>query len=165
MQGLKIKRLSETANSEYLSFFNYLKNSTIYDPVTGKIQGVDLGTSYTFIIPNNAAIAKAKTKGALPTSITPTLQNEKEMVVNFIRAHILVNKIASDDGLTTGEFETQRKDDFGEKIYVLVQSTPGNLSFRDSYLNWAHYIPSQSNNLADRSLIHLVDNYLTYEIK
>ena len=162
MQGLKIKRLSETANSEYLSFFNYLKNSTIYDPVTGKIQGVDLGTSYTFIIPNNAAIAKAKTKGALPTSITPTLQNEKEMVVNFIRAHILVNKIASDDGLTTGEFETQRKDDFGEKIYVLVQSTPGNLSFRDSYLNWAHYIPSQSNNLADRSLIHLVDNYLTY---
>nr|WP_315151788.1 fasciclin domain-containing protein [uncultured Flavobacterium sp.] len=162
MQGLKIKRLSETPNSEYLSFFNYLKNSTIYNPVTGKIQGVDLGTSYTFIVPNNAAIAKAKTKGALPSSITPSLQNEKDLVADFIRAHILVNKIASDDGLTTGEFETLRKDGFGEKTYVLVQSTPGTLSFRDSLLNWVHYIPSQSNNLADRSLIHLVDNYLTY---
>ncbi|PXY43117.1 fasciclin domain-containing protein [Flavobacterium hydrophilum] len=163
MQGLKIKRLSETANSQYLSFFDYLKNSTIYDPVTGKIQGVDLGTSYTFIIPNNAAIAKAVTKGALPSSVTPAIQSDKDKVIDFIRAHILVNKIASNDGLTTGEFETQRKDNFGEKIYVLVESTPGTLSFRDSYLNWAHYVPAQSNNLADRSLIHLVDNYLTYQ--
>jgi uncharacterized surface protein with fasciclin (FAS1) repeats len=163
MQGLKIKRLSETANSQYLSFFDYLKNSTIYDPVTGKIQGVELGTSYTFIIPNNAAIAKAVTNEDLPTSATPASQYDKDRIVNFIRAHILVNKIASDDGLTTGEFETLRKDDFGEKTYVLVQSTPGTLSFRDSYLNLAHYIPTQSNNLADRSLIHLVDNYLTYQ--
>lgn len=162
MQGLKLKRLSETPNSQYLSFFEYLKNSTLYDPVTGKIQGVELGTSYTFIIPNNAAVAKAKAKGALPASITPTLQNEKELVIDFIRAHILVNRTASNDGLTTGEFETLRKDSFDEKIYVLVQSAPGTLSFRDSYLNWAHYTPSQSNNLADRSLIHLVDNYLTY---
>ena len=167
MQGLKIKRLAEAPNSEYFAFFEYLKNSSLYDPATGKIQGVDLGTSYTFIVPNNAAIAKAVSKKVLPGSVLQSLQtqNEKEMVAGFIRAHIIVNKIASDDGLTTGEFETQRKDDFGEKIYVLVQSTPGNLSFRDSYMNWAHYIPSQSNNLADRSLIHLVDNYLTYEIK
>ncbi|PXY41148.1 hypothetical protein DMB65_09340 [Flavobacterium cheongpyeongense] len=163
MQGLKIKRLSETANSQYLSFFNYLKNSSLYDAVTGKIQGVELGTSYTFVIPNNAAIAKAVTKGALPTSVSPTLQPDKDLVTDFIKAHILVNKTASDDGLTTGEFETLKKDGFGEKIYVLVQSTPGTLSFRDSYLNWAHYIPAQSNNLADRSLIHLVDNYLTYQ--
>ncbi|GGE95991.1 fasciclin domain-containing protein [Flavobacterium limi] len=162
MQGLKIKRLSETVNSQYLSFFNYLKNSTIYDPATGKIQGVDLGTSYTFVIPNNAAIAKAVTNGALPSSVTPTIQSDKDLVADFIKAHIIVNKIASDDGLTTGEFETLRKDGFGEKTYVLVQSTPGTLSFRDSLLNWAHYIPAQSNNLADRSLIHLVDNYLTY---
>nr|WP_315200795.1 fasciclin domain-containing protein [uncultured Flavobacterium sp.] len=162
LHGLKLKRLSETANSEYLSFFNYLKNSTLYDPVTGKIQGVELGTSYTFIVPNNAAIAKAKTNGALPSSITPTLQNEKDLVTDFIRAHILVNKIVSDDGLTTGEFETLRKDGFGEKTYVLVQSTPGTLSFRDSLLNKVNYVPGQSNNLADRSLIHLVDNYLTY---
>lgn len=163
MQGLKIKRLSETANSEYLSFFNYLKNSSLYDAVTGKIQGVELGTSYTFVIPNNAAIAKAITKDVLPPSVTPSSQYDKDRIANFIRAHILVNKIASDDGLTTGEFETLRKDDFGEKTYVLVQSTPGTLSFRDSYLNLAHYIPAQSNNLADRSLIHLIDNYLTYQ--
>ncbi|MCI9843363.1 fasciclin domain-containing protein [Flavobacterium pectinovorum] len=162
MQGLKIKRLSETPNSEYLSFFNYLKNSSLYDPVTGKIQGVELGTSYTFIIPNNAAVAKAVDEEVLPKLIAPTAQNQKDMVVDFIRAHILVNKIASDDGFTTGEFETLRKDSFDEKIYVLVQSTPGTLSFRDSFLNWAHYIPSQSKHLADRSLIHLVDNYLTY---
>ncbi|WP_281225987.1 fasciclin domain-containing protein [Flavobacterium aquiphilum] len=160
-QGLKIKRLSETAGSQYLSFFNYLKNSLIYDAASGKIQGVDLGTYYTFIVPNNAAIAKAVAAGNLPASPTTTLQGEKDLIADFIRYHILVNKTASDDGFTTGQVETLRKND-GEKTYITVQSTPGTLSFVDLKLNKANYIPAQSNNLADRSLIHLVDNYLTY---
>lgn len=161
-QGLKIKRLSETAGSQFLSFFNYLKNSAIYDAVTGKIQGVDVGTSYTFVIPNNAAIASAVTQGVLPTSNNPTAQNQKDMVSDFIRLHILVNKTASDDGLTTGQFETLKKDSFGEKTYIQVFSTPGTLYFQDLKLRKATYVPAQSNNLADRSLIHLVDNYLLH---
>ena len=161
-QGLKIKRLSEAPNSQFLSFFNYLKNSIIYEAATGKIQGVDLGTSYTFVIPNNAAIAAAIANKALPASNNPTAQNEKDQVSDFIRLHILANKTASDDGLTTGQFETLKKDGFGEKTYIQVFSTPGTLSFQDLQLRRANYIPAQSNNLADRSLIHLVDNYLLH---
>ena len=146
----------------YEAFFNYLKNSIIYDAATGKIQGVDLGTSYTFVIPNNAAIAAAIANKALPASNKPTAQNEKDQVSDFIRLHILANKTASDDGLTTGQFETLKKDGFGEKTYIQVFSTPGTLSFQDLQLRRANYIPAQSNNLADRSLIHLVDNYLLH---
>jgi len=164
-QGLKIKRLSETPGSQYLSFYNYLKNSTIYDATSGKIQGVDLGSSYTFVIPNNAAMAKAVTNGNLPSSPTTIIQGEKDLIADFIRYHIIANKTASDDGLTTGQVETLRKDSFGEKTYITVQSTPGTLSFKDLKLNIANYIPAQSNNLADRSLIHLVDNYLLYSEK
>lgn len=161
-QGLKIKRLSETPSSQYLSFFNYLKSSSIYDPVTGKIQGVTLGTSYTFVIPNNAAIAKAVTDGVLPASNNPASQLDKDRIIDFIRYHILATKTASDDGLTTGQFETLRKNSFDDKTYVTVESTPGTLSFKDKNFRIATYVKSLSNNLADRSLIHLVDNYLLY---
>lgn len=161
-QGLKIKSLSETPSSQYLSFFNYLKNSYIYDPATGKIQGVALGTSYTFVIPNNAAIAKAVIDKVLPASNNPGSQLEKDQIAEFIRYHILATKTASDDGLTTGQFETLRKNSFDDKTYVTVESTPGTLSFKDKNFRIATYIKSLSNNLADRSLIHLVDNYLLY---
>jgi uncharacterized surface protein with fasciclin (FAS1) repeats len=165
-QGLEIKELAEAPGSQFLSFFNYLKNSTIYNPVTGAIQGVSLGTSYTFIVPNNAAIAKAKLEGALPASDNPTLQGDKDKVSDFISYHILVNATASDDGLVTGQFETLKKDGLGEKTYIQVESTraPATLSFKTITGNnsSANYIKASSNNLADRSLIHLVDNYLKF---
>ncbi len=162
LQGLKIKRLSETPSSQYLSFYNYLKNSSIYNAVTGAIQGVALGTSYTFIVPNNAAIAKAVTEGALPASATPASQIEKDQIADFIRYHILATKTASDDGLVTGQIETLRRNSFDDKTYITVESTPGTLSFKDKEFRKANYIKALSNNLADRSLIHLVDNYLKF---
>jgi len=160
-QGKKIKALAGVSGSQFSAFYNYLKNSTLYNAATDAIQGVALGTSYTFIIPNNAAIAQAKLDGVLPASDNPALQGDKDKVADFISFHILVDKTASDDGLTTGQFETLRKDGLGEKTYVNVASTPGTLSFRDlNSMRTANYVKAQSNNLADRSLIHLVDNYL-----
>lgn len=161
-QGYKIKALGEAVGSQFSTFFNYLKNSKIYNALTGEIQGVVLGTSYTFIVPNNAAMAQAVTDGILPASNAPTLEGDRDKVADFITFHILVNKTASDDGLTTGQFETLRKDGFGEKTYITVESTPGTLSFKDLNYRTANYIKAQSNNLADRSLIHLVDNYLKF---
>ncbi|AOZ98775.1 fasciclin domain-containing protein [Flavobacterium commune] len=170
-QGLEIKELAEIPGSQFSSFFNYLKNSTLYNATTGAIQGVSLGTSYTFLVPDNAAIARAKLAGVLPASDNPSLQGDKDKVADFISYHILVNATASDDGLVTGLFETLRKDSFGEKTYVRVESTnsPRTLSFKDATTDSsiggnnpaANYIKASSNNLADRSLIHLIDNYLT----
>ena len=170
-QGLEIKELAEAPGSQFSSFFNYLKNSTLYNATTGAIQGVSLGTSYTFIVPNNAAITQAVRDGVLPgtpstgvANYTPTFEPDKDKVTNFISYHILANATASDDGLVTGQFETLRKDGLGEKTYIQIESTPGTLVFKsitDSNSS-ANYIKASSNNLADRSLIHLVDNYIKF---
>lgn len=168
-QGKAIDRLA-TSNPEFNSFFQYLKNSTVYTVATGKIEGVELGTSCTFVIPNNAAIAKAVLAGDLPASPTPATQGEKDLIADFIRYHIIVNATASNDGLVTGFRETLRKDEFGDKTYINISSSAGSLSFKDgTTINSstgenpaAKFISASSNNLADRSLIHLVDNYLKF---
>ncbi|MBC7845780.1 MAG: fasciclin domain-containing protein [Flavobacterium sp.] len=161
LQGLPIARLA-ASDTEFDAFFQYLKNSTIYTAATGKIEGVALGSSYTFIVPNKAAIARAVAAKVLPASNNPTLQGDKDLVADFIRYHIINNKTVSSDGKITGQQETLRKDSKGDKTYVDVISTPGTLSFKDNSGNnpAGVFISAKSNNLADRSLIHLVDNYL-----
>lgn len=161
LQGLAIARLA-AANPEFDAFFQYLKNSTIYTASTGKIEGVALGSSYTFLIPNKAAMARAVTAKVLPASNNPASQGEKDLIADFIRFHIINNKTISNDGNITGQQETLMKDTKGDKTYVGVTSTPATLSFKDNSGNnpAANFIPASSNNLADRSLIHLVDNYL-----
>jgi len=168
-QGLDIKRLAEEPGSEYTNFYGYLEKSFLYDPAAGTIQGVELGTSYTFAIPNNTAIEQAVKDGILPGDSTtgipnfdPLLQGEKDQVADFIRYHILATRTVSDDGLVGGQLETLRRDELGEKTYVSLITGPGELAFVDAADRIANYIPSLSNNLADRSLIHLIDNYLLY---
>jgi len=166
--GVDLKALATQPGSEYANFYNYLKSSSLY--LAGdKIQGVDLGTAYTFVIPNNAAIVKAVKDGVLPgnpttgvPNFTPSLEGDKDKVADFIRYHILATKTVSDDGLLGGQIETLRKDSRDEKTYVGVLSDTGVLTFIDKASRSANYIPAQSNNLADRTLIHLVDNYLLY---
>jgi uncharacterized surface protein with fasciclin (FAS1) repeats len=163
LQGLVIKRLA-ASNAQFNNFYQYLLNSSIYTASTGKIEGVDLGTSYTFIVPNTAAIARAVTAGVLPSNPATIIQGERDLIADFIRYHIISNKTASSDGLVTGQYETLRKNTRGDKTYVEIISTPGTLSFKDNSGNnlAANFISASSNNLADRSLIHLVDNYLKF---
>ena len=167
--GIDLKFLALATGSEYANFYNYLKNSTSMYFAGDKIAGVDLGISYTFVIPNNAAIVKAVKDGVLPGNVTtgapnyaPATLGEQDLVADFIRYHILVTKTVSDDGHIGGQIETLRKDGKGEKTYVQVLSDTGVLTFIDKAKKSAHYIPGKSNNLADRTLIHLVDNYLLY---
>ena len=141
----------------------------MYNATGDKITGVDLGTSYTFVIPNNAAIVNAVKAGVLPgnpttgvPNFTPATLGEQDLVSDFIRYHILATKTVSDDGLIGGQVETLRKDTKGEKTYVSVMSDTGVLTFVDKAKRTTNYVPSKSNNLADRTLIHLVDNYLLY---
>ncbi|MFV5690454.1 fasciclin domain-containing protein [Flavobacterium sp. LT1R49] len=163
LQGLAIKRLA-ASNTQFNNFYQYLLNSSIYNATTGKIEGVDLGTSYTFIVPNTAAIARAVTAKVLPANPATIIQGERDLIADFIRYHIISNKTASSDGLITGQYETLRKNTQGDKTYVEIISTPGTLSFKDNSGSnpAANFISASSNNLADRSLIHLVDNYLKF---
>lgn len=178
LQGRVLERLAPSTTSEFYNFYQYLRNSTIYTAATGKIEGVEIGTPYTFIVPDNAAIVRAVKAGLLPGNVTTgvpnfntAVQGEKDLVADFIRYHIISNKTASNDGKTTGQFETLRKDSQGDKTFVEVISAGGSLSFKDNTtVNTpitgnnpaAVFIPASSNNLADRSLVHLVDNYLKF---
>lgn len=155
-------------SSGYFNFMRYLYSSSLYDQETGSISGVELGTFYTFAIPNNEAVLQAVADGQLPATPTgapnfnPSNPEEIEQVESFIKYHILATRTASDDGLVTGQTETLLKDFEGNKTYINVISAPGELSFIDSANRIANYIPGDSNHLADRTLIHLIDNYLLY---
>jgi uncharacterized surface protein with fasciclin (FAS1) repeats len=168
LQGLVFKRLA-TSNTQFDAFYQYLLKSSIYNATTGKIEGVDLGTSYTFIVPNTAAIAKAVADKVLPANPATTVQGEKDLIADFIRYHIIANKTASNDGNVVGLYETLRKNTQGDKTYVEINSTSSTLTFKDNtvvgsagFNPAANAILASSNNLADRSLIHLVDNYLKF---
>ncbi|KJD31576.1 hypothetical protein PK35_14330 [Tamlana nanhaiensis] len=168
-QGLDLQMIALETDSEYFNFYEYLRNSALYEETAGTIDGIELGTPYTFVIPNNAAIQQAVMDGVLPgdeltgtPNFTPSEQEEIDQVEHFIKYHILATRTASADGLVNGLTETLRKTEFGEKTYVNIVSTVGDLSFIDDNNRIADYIPSESNHLADRTLIHLVDNYLLY---
>ena len=169
----ELKELAEASeDSPFLYFYNYLKNTDIYDSGTNAIRGVDLGTKYTFIIPSNNAIQQAVEDGVLPGTETedgsiepnfaPSDNLEKEQVKKFILYHILENHIIAADGYVNGLVGTLMKDDYGESAYVTVLNDPGDLEFQGDHGRTAKIIPEYSNNLADRSLIHLIDNYLLY---
>ncbi|MBD0832190.1 fasciclin domain-containing protein [Aestuariibaculum sediminum] len=168
-QGVDLAELATEAGSQYEYFYEYLKSSGLYDEASGAIDGVELGTPFTFVIPSNDAIMQAVMDGVLPgdavtgvPNFTPANDTEREGIANFVKYHFLATRTASDDGLINGLTETLLKTEFGEKTYVNIVSAPGDLSFVDAGNRVANYIPLESNHLADRTLIHLVDNYLLY---
>ncbi len=168
-QGLDLYNLA-FKNVQYQSFVRLLLGSGLFDNTAKTILGIELGTSYTFVIPNTAAIQQAVRDGVLPGNATtgapnyaPTSQTDVDKVQAFIRYHILVTRTASDDGLINGLTETLLKNSLGEKTYINIVNAPGDLSFVDAKNRISNYIQSASNNLADRCLIHLVDNYLSYK--
>lgn len=168
-QGVDLAALASEPDSQYAYFFEFLNNSGLYDVDSGAIDGVELGTPFTFVIPSNNAIMQAVRDGVLPgdpetgePNFTPADDTVMAEIANFVKYHFLATRTASDDGLINGLTETLRKTELGEKTYVNIVSTEGSLSFIDDSNRIADYIPSESNHLADRTLIHLVDNYLLY---
>ncbi|MBD0824470.1 fasciclin domain-containing protein [Aestuariibaculum marinum] len=168
-QGVDLAAIATETDSQYAFFFEFLKSSGLYDEASGAIDGIELGTPFTFVIPSNSAIRQAVIDGVLPgdavtgdPNFVPANDTEREGIANFVKYHFLATRTASDDGLINGLTETLLKTEFGEKTYVNIVSAPGDLSFVDEGNRIANYIPLESNHLADRTLIHLVDNYLLY---
>jgi Fasciclin domain len=165
--GLKLAALATAippAISPFKRFFDYLNNSPLYTRGTGAINGVLLGTSYTLLVPDNNAIAAAITAGLLPASITPATGVDIEKVSAFIRYHILDRRtIAADGNQDIISAETLYKNINDEVVSVRINNQINNLSFTaQNNTRIVRVINTSSNNLADRTLIHLVDNYLDY---
>jgi uncharacterized surface protein with fasciclin (FAS1) repeats len=172
--GTHIKNLggASPAASDYNYFANYLINSSLYNATTGEILGTSAGTSYTVFVPTNAAITQAVKDGLLPGTkatgapsfgLSPVLTAaEKEQVNQFILYHILNKKSLIPNGKESGVFETLLKNSIGEVLPITILSQPGSMLVTDMNRRNANVIVAKSNNLSNRTIIHLIDNYLKF---
>lgn len=169
--GTHIKKLGESTTSAYNYFWQYLSNSSYYNTTTTEIVGLT-GFS-TIFIPTNTAITQAVNDGLLPGTGTapskapnfnPSDENGKDLVRKFIQYHILYGHTVVPDGKTESpmNYDSFLKNALGTSLRFTVTTTPGALSIKDNYGRVANVIVAQSNNLSNRSVIHLLDNYLKY---
>jgi uncharacterized surface protein with fasciclin (FAS1) repeats len=169
--GNTIVALGSATTSPFNYFYQYLKSSPVFNATTGDILGVSPGVFYTVFIPNNAAIQAAVNAGLLPGTGTgavktpnfaPTTQADIALVTNFIQYHILNKNTVVPDGKKSGTYETLYKKLTGDPGTVLLNNIPNSLAITDNFARRANVVLSSSNNLADRCVIHLIDNYLQY---
>lgn len=172
--GKHIMNLGDTLNatiSDFNYFAKYLARSDVYTAATGEIAGTTAGTLYTVFVPSNAAITQAVKDGVLPGNTTtgaPKLSNapftaaEKTLVNNFILYHVLAKKSLVPNGKESGAFETLLKNSAGEVVPLTVISAPGSMQVTDVKGRKANVVIAKSNNLSNRAVIHLIDNYLKY---
>lgn len=170
--GKHIEKLGTPVGSAFNHFWQYLRNSSIYNVTTGEIQGVAAGTFYTFFIPDNAAIVAAVNAGLLPGTGTapnkvpafnPASLADKELVNNFIYYHILNKKAVATDGVESGAFETMYKTPNGDPTTIFVNNNVANaMTVTDVAGRSANVLIPGSNYLSTRCMIHLTNNYLTY---
>ncbi len=167
--GTHIQELA-TADKQFGFFWNYLQNSTIYNDATGEIIGTSSGTFYTVFIPDSNAVKLAVKDGVLPGNATtgapdfnPSSQADKLLVNNFILYHILNKKSIIPNGGEPTEataYETLLKNSVGDVLTVTV--LPFATKLRDMNNREANVEVPESNNLSNRTVIHLIDNYLKY---
>jgi uncharacterized surface protein with fasciclin (FAS1) repeats len=170
--GTHVRNLGGTSTaSEFNYFANFLIGSSNYNATTGEITGTVAGTSYTIFVPNNAAIMQAVRDGMLPGTVATGVPNltattwtaaDRQKVDNFILYHILAKKTLVPNGKESGAFESMLKNALGEVLPLTVVSQPGSMQVTDMNGRKANVIIASSNNLSNRTVIHLTDNYLKY---
>jgi hypothetical protein len=166
--GKRLEALAPSASSPYYNFVQYLKSSKLYTASTGVISGVPLGFFGTFLIPDNAAIVQAVNDGILPGTGTapnkvpnfaPTAPQEIELVTSFIQFHMMKKSVINDERTKDG-IETNYKNLSDQTGIISVTNDPGVFTFTDSYNRTAGINAASSNVLADRIVIHSINNYL-----
>jgi uncharacterized surface protein with fasciclin (FAS1) repeats len=147
-------------NSQYSSFFNYLKNSGIFNAADTTIKTVFQGVNYTFFIPDNNAIASA----GLPAA-TATDSASVATIKKFLLYHIVSEKMIFTDGKVTGDKLATRAqtNTTGIPVYATVKvSIQGSsIEITDMLGNPPASVTS-GNNLAKQSVIHLINKVLKY---
>jgi uncharacterized surface protein with fasciclin (FAS1) repeats len=168
--GTHVKNLGAATTSAYNYFWQYLSNSAaVFNPTTTDINGL---TGFnTLFVPDNAAILQAVNDGLLPGTGTapnkvplfiPTNDAGREQVRKFLQYHILYSHTLVPDGITSGSFDTYLKNAVGTGLKITINNNKGAMYILDNYGRTANVIMAQSNNLSNRCVIHLLDNYLKY---
>ncbi len=167
--GFHLNKLGAAATSQFNYFWQLLSNNTLsYTSTTMQIIGLT-GFS-TIFVPTNAAIMQAVKDGLLPGNVTtgaptfnPTAPADIDRVRKFLQYHFLASHTAvPDDVIFPGSFETALKNDVGTALRLQINNSSNALSIVDAFGRTANVIMAQSNNLSNRSMIHLIDNYLKY---
>lgn len=169
--GNHIQALGTPASSEYNLFWNYLRRSAVYDSVLFTILGTSAGSFYTVFAPNNNAIRQAITDGLLPgtpatPNFNPSLGSDKLLVANFILYHVVDKTTIIADRKAVGFFPTLLRSAAGDPYTINIQY-PGNVfevsdqnNIRKAHLLNGVTNQTSSNQLSNRAVIHLLDNYL-----
>lgn len=170
--GTHIVRLGDTlatTTSDFNYFAKFLVRSDVYAAATGEIAGTTAGTLYTVFVPSNNAIMQAVRDGVLPGTASTGVPKfnaltaaEKTLVNNFVLYHILAKKTLVPNGKESGAFETLLKNAAGEVLPLTVISQPNAMQITDMNSRKANVVLAKSNNLSNRTVIHLIDNYLKY---
>ncbi|MEI6949735.1 fasciclin domain-containing protein [Paraflavisolibacter sp. H34] len=174
--GLYLQSLAD-ANKQFTPFYQYLRNSSLFSG--NNVTGVTQGVFYTFLVPDSVAMQRAVDKDLLPYTVSgtkrvfkynPDNQNDKTLVENFIKYHIINKNAVVPDGQKTGSFSTLYLKNNGDASNLFI-SSPANLTnnilngqmqVRDDFGKTVNLRIAGSNNLADRIVIHLLDDYLEY---
>jgi len=165
--GINLSTLGTPTTSEYNYFWNYLKNSTLFNTTTFEITGLAAGSFYTFFVPNKAAMIQAINDGLLPgtagvPNFTPTLTADKVKVEKFIQYHILDKRTVIANGVDIGSFPSLLRNTAGDPVTFSILYPGGIFEVGDGFGRKARLVTALSNNLSNRTVIHLVDNYLKY---
>ena len=155
----------------YYMFYQYLSNSTLWNSSTKAIQGIDIGTDYTILIPSNAAMQDAVNNGWLPGTGTgavktpnfkPTAPADVNLVSNFIKYHIIKANQVIPDGKKSSNFITLLFSNDGNNVLLKVANNVNNMQVIDGQGRIANVGPVSSIVLADHAVIEPIDTYLQY---
>lgn len=163
------------SNSAFRNFYRYLEKSAtslseigasmqgyLYDTNTKAITDVQNTNNNTLLIPSNDAIDQAVADGLLPPiTISDFTQAEQEKVAAFVNYHILPKRIiVPQEGLKDAAVTLYKNTD-GD-TYIVLESDGTGLTIMDSQTRVAKTVSRYSNILANRAVIHQIDNYLSY---
>jgi uncharacterized surface protein with fasciclin (FAS1) repeats len=173
--GTYLRRLGSATTSEYNYFWRYLISTDLYNTSNDEFNaGPSTGSFYTFFVPKKSAIEDAIRAGLLPGTVSGTTVTPKTTgyttsdivkVKNFILYHILNKKSVATDGQDSGSFETLFKTKTGDATSIFVTNNTGNsMRLTDMNDRTADVIMGNttSNQLGNRIVIHLINNYLKY---
>jgi uncharacterized surface protein with fasciclin (FAS1) repeats len=165
--GSTMAVLGTPAASEFNYFWNYLRNSTIFNTTTFEITGITAGAFYTVFVPNKAAMIQAINDGLLPgtagvPNFTPTLIADRLKVEKFILYHFLDKRTVVANGSDIGSFPSMLRNTAGDPVTFSILYPGGIFEVGDGYGRKARMVSTLNNNLSNRTVIHLVDNYLKY---
>lgn len=172
--GTYLRRLGASTTSEFNYFWRYVSSTDLYNTANDEFNaGPATGSFFTFFVPNKAAIERAIRAGLLPgtftaTTVTPKFTGytpaEIDKVKKFVLYHILKKAIGT-DGQESGSFETTFKNRNGEPGNLFVNNSTGtSMTLTDMNNRQAAVImgASTSNQLGNRLVIHLINDYLKY---